>query len=95
MSDLACAQCGEPVMVTADYVGVPRYAHVGEPADGHKAELQPVAVTYRRDGIWTDVSSPDLGGHLATVTDDESARRCAAAALRRLSPARNVRETWL
>jgi hypothetical protein len=89
---LACAECGEPVTVSTDRALNLLYVHATPPADGHRAELPPVTVAYRHDGIWTDVSCPDLGGHLGTVTSQESATALAWTLLRRFRPPRNVTE---
>jgi hypothetical protein len=88
----SCAQCGEPVTAGTDAALNLLYVHATPPADGHRAELPPVTVTYRHDGIWTDVSCPDLGGHLGTVTSQESATALAWTLLRQFRPPRNVTE---
>jgi hypothetical protein len=88
----SCAECGEPVTVAADKAGNLSYAHPAPPADGHRAELLPVVVTYRHEGIWTDVHCPELGGLLGTVTGQEAATALAWTLLRSIRPPRNVTE---
>lgn len=90
--DLACAQCGEPVAVTADVTGRPFFTHVTDPADGHRAELPPVVVTYRKAGLWHEAHCDELGGLLVSSMDPGTPRAVAAGLLRRMSPPRNVRE---
>jgi hypothetical protein len=87
-----CSECGQPVTSHADRAGNLTYVHAAPPDDGHKAELAPVTVTYRHEGTWTDVSCPELGGHLGTVTDQAAATALAWTCLRRLQPPRSVRE---
>jgi hypothetical protein len=92
MTAPSCTECGQPVTAAADRAGNLTYIHAEPAADGHQAAVAAVTVTYRHEGIWTDVSCDELGGHLGTVTDQEAAKALAWTCLRRLRPPRGVIE---
>lgn len=87
-----CETCGAPVAVTSDRAGNSFYVHAEPAADGHAAAVAPVTVTYRHDGIWTDVICGELGGLLGTAGPDSDPRALAWTCLRRLIPPRGVIE---
>jgi hypothetical protein len=57
-------------------------------------ESPPVTVTYRLGRGWHDAHCDELGGLVISALDFETARAVAWTGLRRLKPARGVREIF-
>lgn len=57
-------------------------------------DLPPVTVTYRTNGIWHDAHCDELGGPVISTMDLDTAKAVVRTGLRRLKPARGVREVF-